>query len=535
LILGRYELLAPVAKGGMAQVWVARLTGTRGFQKTVAIKTMLPNLSADAQFEQMFLDEASLASRVRHPNAVEILDLGEDAGVLYLVMEWIEGEPLSVLMKQASQNGGIPLPLAVRIVMQACGGLQAAHELRDDEGKLVGLVHRDVSPQNILVSYAGVVKVVDFGVAKAAGRLSEQTSAGQIKGKIPYMSPEQASGALIDRRTDVFAMGILLYMMTTGKHPFRKENDAHTMLNICSEASVVPPSAVEEDYPEELEAIVLKALAKPMEQRFQTAAEMQKALDALPRELRASTEEELGEFVRGLLAERMEKRRALIQTALKEADARAEGRRTSVDGVIEERSGAQLTPLSGVSRLSHFEGVASSSTPSTMKQLAVVAETTEHSGASVITGTGTHRSRKHPAINIIGGLGLGAGAALGLFLILQARSPHPERPAAMAPPPPGVPAVEPIPPAVTEPIPERPAAAVLQIDDLDAVEPSGVEILEELEGAPPNDAPRVGEKPALKARVAPAPATPPSGTGEPKAEAKPSSKPFISPFAKPDF
>ncbi|HXS18470.1 MAG TPA: serine/threonine-protein kinase, partial [Polyangiaceae bacterium] len=153
LVLGRYELLTPIAAGGMAQVWAARLRGARQFQKIVAVKTMLPKLSEDAQFEQMFLDEASLASQIRHPNAVEIMDLGEAHGILYLVMEWIDGVPLNHLMKAAKIRGGVPLPIAARIAMQACAGLHAAHELHDERGRPVGLVHRDVSPQNLLVTY----------------------------------------------------------------------------------------------------------------------------------------------------------------------------------------------------------------------------------------------------------------------------------------------------------------------------------------------------------------------------------------------
>src|SRR5262245_53539032 len=219
--LGRYEFLVPIAEGGMASVWAARLKGTRGFSKTVAVKTMLPSVSDDPQFEQMFLDEAQIASRIRHPNVVEILDLGEQDDVLYLVMEWVDGEPLSTLRRVAGKRGGIPRPVAVRIVADACAGLHAAHELRGEDDKLVGLVHRDISPQNMLLTFDGVVKIVDFGVALAAGRTVNSTDAGQIKGKPPYMSPEQALGYPIDRRSDLFALGIVLYQLTTGKHPFR--------------------------------------------------------------------------------------------------------------------------------------------------------------------------------------------------------------------------------------------------------------------------------------------------------------------------
>src|SRR5215831_17791365 len=230
MVLGRYELLLPIAQGGMATVWAARQRGTRGFNKTVAIKTMLPTLSDDAQFEQMFLDEAALAAKIHHPNVAEILDLGEQDEILYIVMEWVEGEALSVLYKVAKQNEArVPMRLSLRIVQQACAALHAAHELRDEDDRPLRIVHRDVSPQNILCTYDGIVKLVDFGVAKAVGRAGGETSAGQLKGKVPYMSPEQARGGQVDRRTDVFAMGIVLYKLTTGLHPFLGENDLLTM------------------------------------------------------------------------------------------------------------------------------------------------------------------------------------------------------------------------------------------------------------------------------------------------------------------
>ncbi|HEY3592571.1 MAG TPA: serine/threonine-protein kinase, partial [Polyangiaceae bacterium] len=307
-VLGRYELLLPIASGGMATVWAARMKGSRGFQKIVAVKTMLPSMSDDPQFEQMFLDEASLASRIRHPNVAEILDLGEEGGVLFLVMEWVDGESFSVVAKAASKHGGVPMPVALRIAMAVCAGLHAAHELRDEAGHLLGVVHRDVSPQNILVTFDGVVKVVDFGVAKAAGRAASQTASGQVKGKAAYMSPEQAQGAPIDRRTDIFAVGILLYQLTTGKHPFRGENEVATLYNICSDDPVTPPSQHVPDYPPSLEPIVQKALAKRADARFATASEFGKALDGVAREIGAASEEEVGVFVRELLGDRQEKR-----------------------------------------------------------------------------------------------------------------------------------------------------------------------------------------------------------------------------------
>ena len=326
-VLGRYELLLPIAKGGMASVWAARLRGTRGFQKMVAIKTMLPGLVDDLHFERMFLDEASLASQVRHPHVIEILDLGEVDRILYLVMEWVDGEPLNIIMKYAATRGGIPLAIAVSITAQACRGLHAAHELRDENGTLVGLVHRDVSPQNVLLTYEGVVKVVDFGVAKATSRASNETEAGQLKGKIAYMSPEQLRGERIDRRTDVFAMGILLYMMTTGTHPFRGDDQGQTIRRISDDEPVTVPSAIVPGYPPGLEAVVMQSLAKDASKRYPTANDMLIGLTrALPPSMRPSTDEEVAEFLRALLPDRLEKRKSAIKAALEAADRREAGK-----------------------------------------------------------------------------------------------------------------------------------------------------------------------------------------------------------------
>ncbi len=320
-MLGRYELLLPIAAGGMAMVWAARVKGTRGFQKIVAVKTMLSKLTEDEQFEQMFLDEASLASQIRHPNVVEISDLGEQDGVLYLAMEWIDGVPLNSLMKTAKPVGGVPLPIAVRIVMNACAGLHAAHELRDAKGQLIGLVHRDVSPQNILVTYDGVSKVVDFGVAKATAMGGGATVAGQLKGKVSYMAPEQVRGEAIDRRVDVFAMGIVLYALTTGKHPFRRESEAATMYTIASEEAVVSPRKFLPEYPVSLEAVVLKALAKNVNDRYGTASDMQRALDqCFPVAERVNTDEDVGAFIAKLFGKKREESRAALAEALAKAD-----------------------------------------------------------------------------------------------------------------------------------------------------------------------------------------------------------------------
>lgn len=322
--LGRYELLLPVARGGMAVVWAARLKGSRGFEKLLAVKTMLPGMSDTAIFEQMFLDEAKLASRVRSPHVVEILDLGEEHGVLYIVMEWVDGEPLNEVMKEASRQGPFPAEIAASIVMQACAGLHTAHELKSEDGQPLGLVHRDISPHNILVGFEGIVKVSDFGIAKAMALGGSSTEVGEVKGKTAYMSPEQAIGGDLDRRSDVFALGIVLYQLATGTHPFRGHTDGETIANIVLPDPPRLPSTIVQGFPAEVEAVILKALSKSREDRYPSAAALMEALGkALPSASGGLGYEKVGAFVESLLGERRAARREKIRSAIGLAEARA--------------------------------------------------------------------------------------------------------------------------------------------------------------------------------------------------------------------
>ena len=320
--LGRYEILTQIAKGGMAALWAARIVGSRGFQKVVAVKTMLPDLGDDADFEAMFLDEARLASRIRHPHVVEIVDLGEEGDLLYIVMEWVDGETIFTLNKQAREKGGIPLPILLRIVADACAGLHAAHELRDAKGQLLNLVHRDISPQNVMISFDGIVKLVDFGVAKASGRIHETRVGSVMKGKVPYLSPEQLTSGKLDRRADIFSLGILLYAMVSGKHPFRGETDAKTMENICRRAHV-PLRDLVPTVPPELEAVVDRALAKDPKDRWPDCAALQRVLGGLASTLGPPvTDSDVARFVRSTLGDIIEERRKRLEVAIQLADAR---------------------------------------------------------------------------------------------------------------------------------------------------------------------------------------------------------------------
>jgi len=305
----------------MAQLWAARLRGTRGFQKLVAIKTLLPEMLEDPHVERLFLEEAKLAARIHHANVVETLELGEHEGTLYLAMEWVHGEPLSVIFQQAAPSGGVPLNIAVNLIGQICRGLHAAHELCDESGRPLGLVHRDVTPQNLLVTYSGKAKLADFGVAKTIHGVPDRTQVGEIKGKLAYMAPEQVANGPLDRRADVFGIGIVLYLLTTGRHPFKRDNPAATLQSICAPEPPVRPAKLVNGYPEALEAAVMKALAKSPEERWATAAELLTALTAgVPDALESSFDDGVAEWMNQLFGPRAADRVAQLQLAQQLAD-----------------------------------------------------------------------------------------------------------------------------------------------------------------------------------------------------------------------
>ncbi len=302
--LGRYRLVRRLAIGGMAELYLARAEGLAGFTKLVALKRILPSLASSGDFVGMFLDEARLAATIQHANVAQVYDIGRTEHGLYFTMEYVHGEDVRTLLNAAMRDGGeFPLNLALTIAIGAAAGLHAAHELVDERGVLVGLVHRDVSPSNVLVSYAGGVKLIDFGVAKAAGRQTE-TRAGTLKGKLAYMSPEQCAGRPVDRRSDVFALGVVLYEMTTGTRLFTGDADYELMKRIV-EDDAPPPSRRKPGYPPELEAIVLRALARDPAKRYPSAQALQLDLERFARShaLAISTTE-LSVYLRDLLPER---------------------------------------------------------------------------------------------------------------------------------------------------------------------------------------------------------------------------------------
>jgi serine/threonine protein kinase len=313
----RYELLGEIASGGMATVYLARLTGVGGFQRFVAMKRLHPHLASENEFVEMFLDEARLAAGIHHPNVVPILEVGASPVGYYLVMEYIEGDTLARMLARAAGRGKrIPPSITVRIALDMLAGLHAAHELRDDRGHPINLVHRDVSPQNVLVGGDGISRITDFGVARAASRLSA-TRVGQLKGKIAYMAPEQAQGdEQLDRRADVFSAGIVVWEALAAKRLFKADNEAATLGRIMNEP-VPPLSRVAPHVGREVSEVVMRALNRDRDQRFSSCAQFADELEASAQgRVRAATSRELAAYVQEVMGEEVGRQREAVRNWL---------------------------------------------------------------------------------------------------------------------------------------------------------------------------------------------------------------------------
>lgn len=318
-MLGRFQLLVPIGEGGMGRVWVAREQGFTQRPRLVAIKTALAEDAAQEEYWKVLLDEARIASQVQHPNVCAIHALDRERGVVYLVMDWSDGGSLRELLDGLPDHYLEPA-IAARLIAHVCAGLHAVHELTGEDGAPLGVVHRDVSPQNVLVSSNGQVKITDFGVAKARGQLHAPTETGQVKGKLSYMAPEQVTTKDIDRRADVFALGCVLYEASCGQRPFHG-NDALSTLYQLLEEEVIPPSQRKAGYPAGLERIVLKALERDPDARYQTTEEMGRALQGwLASERAMISDSTIGELVKKALGERIEARGRAVEETLAELD-----------------------------------------------------------------------------------------------------------------------------------------------------------------------------------------------------------------------
>jgi serine/threonine protein kinase len=283
-ILGKYEILRAFARGGMAELYLARPCSLPGFEKLIAVKRVLPELAGRRDVVEMFLDEARLAATLEHPNVIQTHDVGIVDGSYFMAMEFLHGENLNTILRTLEEKKRRLAPeIAIDITIKICAGLHYAHEKHGSDGKSIGIVHRDVTPQNVIVTYEGGVKLVDFGVAKAATHEAE-TRYGTIKGKLAYLSPEQCRCEELDRRSDLFSLGILLYEMTLGRRPFQGPSDI-ALIKQIEEQPVAPPRTIDPNYPEALERVVMRALERDRENRPQTALQLGEELEGAAREL----------------------------------------------------------------------------------------------------------------------------------------------------------------------------------------------------------------------------------------------------------
>jgi len=312
---GRYELLGRLAVGGMAEIYLARETSTvqGAGSRHLVIKRVLAHVADDETFRTMFFDEARLAMRLNHPSIVHLYEFGEEQGSWFLAMEWIDGVALGKLIRKARDAGGIPAPLAVKICAQVADALHYAHNLKDETGHPLGIVHRDVSPQNVMVSFEGSVKLLDFGIAKASFQHTK-TQDGQVKGKFAYMSPQQCLGEPMDGRADVFALGVVLYESLTGRPLYHRKTQYETMRAVIEEP-VPSVRKYRPDLPESLDAIVQKALQKRQEDRFESAAAMQYALEHwLATQHEVVSAPRLAEYLQGVFGEEIQRGPAVDST-----------------------------------------------------------------------------------------------------------------------------------------------------------------------------------------------------------------------------
>ena len=417
----------------MATVFLARLGGVGGFQRFVAIKRLHPHLARDHEFTQMFLDEARLAARLHHPHVVPILEIGESEDGYYLVMEYIEGDTLARLMARSAQAAKPLAPqVAVRVAIDTLAGLHAAHELLDDEGKPLEIVHRDVSPQNILIGVDGSARITDFGVARAATRLTT-TRSGQLKGKLSYMAPEQARGKPCDRRADIFAMGIVLWETLAKKRLFKGEGEADTLNRVLYEPIPTLRSANPLVHPD-LEAVAMKALDREPDARFATCSEMADALEAAARTANVSgVHKDVSTHLDAVIGTDISQQRDAVRAWLARSEPSKSGD-PRLEGAVKGKRAPKPSELASATKIEagrparepKHAGDSSSNVSSVSSAvLETVPEAAASSGVSQATGSSVvshrpaspppHRSRAGWVVAAISTLLLVAGAAFVKF------------------------------------------------------------------------------------------------------------------------
>ena len=416
---GRYVVCDPIASGGMAVVHLGRLLGTAGFSRTVAVKRLLPEYARDPEFVAMMLDEARLVARIRHPNVVGMLDVVAQDDELLLVMEYVHGASLAFLLKQVAADGlRVPPPIVSSVVVGMLHGLHAAHEATSERGSPLGVVHRDVSPQNVLIGEDGVVRVLDFGIAKAASR-AQTTRDGAVKGKLAYMSPEQIRRAHVDCRTDVFAASVVLWEALTGRRLFFADDVAVIAVEILR-GNVAPPSSIVPDLSPAVDAVVLKGLARAPESRFGSAREMAHALEsALPPATPATVSGWLGHVAAATLAERAARIAEIERTVGSEGDA-------GLDDVPPEVQAEARARAERAERAEASTGQLASPAGS-LDTGGAVTEVSLTSSAGIKAATARDATRARVRIAWLAGVPVSLVAAASILALVQRSPPPPER------------------------------------------------------------------------------------------------------------
>lgn len=413
---GKYQLLASLGQGGMADVYLAVVRGLVGFNKLVVVKRLRSSLMEEPEFVPMFLDEARLAARLNHPNIVQTNEVGEVDGEFFIAMEYLEGQPLNrILSRCLRRQTPIPPPIYLHMLGEALAGLHHAHELKDFDGTALNVVHRDASPHNIFVTYEGITKLVDFGIAKAATR-SYETRTGVLKGKLQYMAPEQARCEDVDRRADIFSLGSVLWELLTGRRLWAGLTDLQLLEKLVSTAPP-SPSSVNPDVPAELERICMKALARDPAERYATAAEFREDLDAYSKENARCSPREVAKFVQTLFADKREQLQAIVERQLARAQSGvglvdlddASTVTFSADGVkLSSASGSHSKPRAAGASDGESSGPHTASLPTKSGTPSGVAPQT----TSGVPGGG--RSRK-----VWVGAAIAGALAVGLFTLRQ--------------------------------------------------------------------------------------------------------------------
>ena len=391
--VGRYEILRQLGVGGMAEVLLGRTTGEGGFEKLVAIKRILPSMAENESFVKMFIDEARISARLNHSSIGQIFEFGKSGATYFICMEYIQGVDLRAIHRHFQQQGGTPpTEMSVFVITTVCSALHYAHTRGDSRGKPLGLIHRDLSPSNVLISFNGEVKLIDFGIAKAAERLYV-TVAANLKGKYAYMSPEQASGGALDHRSDVFGVGTLLFEMLTGRNPFRAKSDLDTLQRVQA-ARVPPPSAVVPSVPPELDAICLKALALRPDSRFDSAGDMQKALEELGRRT-AFSSRRMARFMGTAFAVQQEEMREMLRHDRAEAIAGNVEVVTSSTDDLNDLFGPGSDPGSEAAALKHLATASLEVHQAANGQISLQ----QHSGG--LTPSGVHGADSQPSAQVV--------------------------------------------------------------------------------------------------------------------------------------